>query len=224
MREQTEQIRPPRALWVPFELGRPFGAPGDAAFQRRVLDALLALFDAKSGPMLADFPDDAPAAATEDPAEGWACPVAFPLPPVDPDDLGAAVATEIAGLAPWYETAVRERGRTTVGVSAFTIEDAAKYAAGFLDALPETGPDAAIRLKRAIEDLKAFYSEAVTVRPGSSSDQVTNWLWGETTLGEMMHRLANSLAKSGDADLRYFAEHSLVPRAQAARRRMSKGS
>ena len=31
IREHTERIRPPRALWVPFELGRPFGVPHDAA-------------------------------------------------------------------------------------------------------------------------------------------------------------------------------------------------
>ena len=37
VRMHTEVIQPPRALWVPFELGRPFGTPGEAAFQRRVI-------------------------------------------------------------------------------------------------------------------------------------------------------------------------------------------
>jgi len=32
IREQTAAIRPPRALWVPFMLGRPFGVPNDPAF------------------------------------------------------------------------------------------------------------------------------------------------------------------------------------------------
>ena len=36
IREHSEAMKPPRALWVPFELGRPLGAPSDAAFQRRV--------------------------------------------------------------------------------------------------------------------------------------------------------------------------------------------
>jgi hypothetical protein len=35
IRIHTEQIKPPRALSVPFELGRPFGAPNEPAFQRR---------------------------------------------------------------------------------------------------------------------------------------------------------------------------------------------
>ena len=43
VREHSARMAPPRALWVPFELGRPFGAPGDAAFQHRVLGAALAL-------------------------------------------------------------------------------------------------------------------------------------------------------------------------------------
>ena len=42
VRLHSEKIRPPRALWVPFELGRPLGAPNDPAFQTRVLRALLA--------------------------------------------------------------------------------------------------------------------------------------------------------------------------------------
>jgi len=32
VREHAEAIRAPRALWVPFELGRPLGAPNEAAF------------------------------------------------------------------------------------------------------------------------------------------------------------------------------------------------
>ena len=41
VREHTEIVRPPRALWVTFELGRPLGKPDDAAFQTRVLRAQL---------------------------------------------------------------------------------------------------------------------------------------------------------------------------------------
>mgnify|MGYP005853247089 FL=1 len=79
IREHTEIIRPPRALWVPFELGRPLGAPDDPKFQRRVLLAALELFDSVEGPLLVDFPDDAPGASVESDqtVEGWACPVGF---------------------------------------------------------------------------------------------------------------------------------------------------
>jgi hypothetical protein len=66
---------PPRALWVSFEMGRPVGVPGDAAFQTRVLLAALKLLEADAGPLLEDFPEDAPVSDT--PVSALACPVSF---------------------------------------------------------------------------------------------------------------------------------------------------
>jgi hypothetical protein len=61
IRPQSENTRPPRALWVPFELGRPFGPPSDAAFQKRVILAALRMLEAGGGPvLLEDFPEDDP--------------------------------------------------------------------------------------------------------------------------------------------------------------------
>ena len=72
MRENTEQMQLPRFLWVPFELGRPFGAPGEPDFQRRVLIAALALLERDDGPViLEDFPDEAPVAKTSCDGESW---------------------------------------------------------------------------------------------------------------------------------------------------------
>jgi hypothetical protein len=48
VREHTEKIRPPRALWVTFELGQPMGIPGDAPFQRRVVQAALDLVGSRN--------------------------------------------------------------------------------------------------------------------------------------------------------------------------------
>src|SRR3954468_485036 len=76
IRPQTENTKPPRALWVPFELGRPFGPPSDATFQRRVLLSALRLLEGDDGPIvIADFRDDDPR-ARPDPA--W-------HPPRNPD-------------------------------------------------------------------------------------------------------------------------------------------
>ena len=64
VREHTEKVKPPRALWVPYPYGRPLGLPDDPALQLRVIRAALDLFDAQSGPVLAEFatriesPDD----------------------------------------------------------------------------------------------------------------------------------------------------------------------
>jgi hypothetical protein len=71
IREHTEVIKPPRALWVPFELGRPLGAPDDAAFQKQVLLAALTLLEASAGPILEDFPQNVPPLKAADPL--WAC-------------------------------------------------------------------------------------------------------------------------------------------------------
>ena len=90
-------MQPPRSLWVPFPLGRPLGVPHDTAFQHRVIAAALALLDRPSGPVLEDFPEDAPPVA-EDAAP--ACPVSFQRP-ADPtswvDRLGS---TGRVGISP----------------------------------------------------------------------------------------------------------------------------
>src|SRR3954465_10073527 len=78
IRPQAENTKPPRALWVPFELGRPLGPPSDPAFQKRVLLAALGLLERHDGPvLLTDFPDDDPCEAP-DPA--WRPPIVTRAP------------------------------------------------------------------------------------------------------------------------------------------------
>jgi hypothetical protein len=121
IREQTAAIKPPRALWVPFMLGRPFGAPNAPDFQRNVLRALLGLLEHTSGPVLEDFPDDAPPDVTGETT--FACPVSFAPAQTSVNDPVAAMRQEIAQLAPWYELALKRRGRTTVGVSGLGMNE-----------------------------------------------------------------------------------------------------
>src|SRR3954468_21703194 len=127
-------MNPPRALWVPFILGRPFGVPRDAAFQRRVLESVLLLLEAPAGPVLEDYPEEAPAPAAEE-AEGMACPVSFERP-TDADDLGAALAREIEELAPWHDRATKRRARTTTGLSGMTMDEAARFVGSYLSGQP----------------------------------------------------------------------------------------
>ena len=77
VRVHTENIKPPRALWVPFELGRPFGVPHDPEFQLSVLRKVLSLIEHKKGPILEDFPEDAPDSKGS-PAP-VVCPVSFQI-------------------------------------------------------------------------------------------------------------------------------------------------
>ena len=219
VREHAEAIRPPRSLWVPFELGRPLGAPGDPAFQRRVILAALELLEAERGPVLADFPDDAAAGSA---GEGWACPVPLPLPEARGTGLGAAVAEEVGRLRTWYEAGRRTRERTTVGLSGLEIEAVAAFLAGFLDDPLQPpfreGLSRGAACKLASEDLKAFYAEAANAQPGTpSSRRTADWFWGETAAGELILELKRRFDASEDKSLKGIAVMALVPRSQQHR-------
>lgn len=215
VREHTEAISPPRALWVGFPLGRPFGLPGDAPFQRRVLRAALDLFDRADGPLLEDYDRDLPDQADAD-ATGWACPVSLAPPPASEDDLAAALARELRSLLPWYELSRERRGRTTVGAGALDPEAAAAFVGSFLDGCPDNpAPELSIEevFRQCVEDLKALYCEAATARPGAAARDVGRWLWNETALGRVLLVLRRRLLEGAHAGLKSVAEHSLVPRA-----------
>ena len=55
LREITEKIRPPRALFVPFPLGYPLGEPRNPDLQSRVMRAAFALLTRMDVPVLEAF-------------------------------------------------------------------------------------------------------------------------------------------------------------------------
>lgn len=57
LKEVAEEVRPPRALAVPFPHGYPLDRPGDPERQHAVIEAALRLFERPetAGPVLADF-------------------------------------------------------------------------------------------------------------------------------------------------------------------------
>ena len=59
VREHTEKVKPPRALFVPFPFGHALGRANDPELQHRVLRAALDLLAEPAGPVLRDFPDGA---------------------------------------------------------------------------------------------------------------------------------------------------------------------
>lgn len=181
VRENTESMQPPRALWVPFPLGRPLGKPGNSAFQHRVIAAALALLDRAKGPVLEDYPEDAPAVISE---AAPACPIAFARPSRETTGWAAALCKELQALMPWHDLGRRRRrGRTLVGLSANTIQDNVEKMGRLLDdgRLPL---DDLAWFKAATEDAKAFYLEALTAQPGEYDQQeLENVLWNQTALG-----------------------------------------
>ena len=199
VREHTEIVRPPRALWVTFELGRPMGIPDDPPFQRRVVKAALDLLARTDGPLIADYPEH-----VEEPADlsGWACPIN--LAPAEVDSL----ASEIERLASWHDRAVAAQGRTTVGVSGLDMP-----AAGALvtEALTGTLPPAQA-LKEALDDLRAYYLEASSAFPNAGSAAMRKkWLWDETKLAQAMLALQPRLAASEDQQHKILANLTMIP-------------
>lgn len=199
VREHTETIRPPRALWVTFELGRPLGIPDEPAFQRRVVHAALDLLEHTDGPLIADYPEHVDEEAD---FTGWACPIN--LAPSATDTLAA----EIDRLAVWYDRAVAAHGRTTVGVSGLDMPAAGKLlAAALAGPLPAAQP-----LKQAIDDLKAYYLEAASAFPDPGSSRTRKaWLWDETILAKSLMALQPKLAASTDAQHKILGNLTMIP-------------
>ena len=221
MRLHTEKIKPPRALWVPFELGRPLGAPNDPVFQKQVLVTALKLLEASEGPVvLSDFPQDAPVSAGEPVI--LACPY---IPkeedtnPTEMEKLYRALKAEMASLRPWYDMATQKRRRTTVGVSRLSLEELPSFICSFLtESKPKNPRDdvpLAFELRYAADDLKAYYNEAVTAQAGmetSDSETLARWFWGDTVAGKILRAVREACLKSDDESLRRAGGGQIVPR------------
>lgn len=209
VREHTETIRPPRALWVTFELGRPLGVPDDPDFQRRVLRATAGLLERTDGPVIEDYPEDV---AEEADFTGWACPINLARTAVD------TLAAEIDRLATWHDQTVARTGRTTTGVSGLDMP-----AAGALlsSALAGDLPPAQA-LKEAIDDLRAYYLEAAASFPDPGTSKMRKaWLWDETLFGKALLTLQPLLAASADPQHKILANLTLIPATE--RYRLAKG-
>jgi hypothetical protein len=222
IRLHTEKIQPPRALWVPFELGRPLGVPDDPAFQSRVLRHLLALFSEPSGPVLADYPEDAPLSESGNDLSGMTCPLRLDAPQTGEETLEEALLREIRELQPWYDLARERRQRTTFGASTLPIEDVAKVLFGWLSEPPSaplaSGLSPEALLKLAGEDLKAFYFEAIAGQPRPlSGRQLADWFWGATVAAKLFVALRERCLRDADPVRQQIGRNLMVPRDQWSR-------
>jgi hypothetical protein len=218
IRPQAKNTKPPRALWVPFELGRPFGPPNDPAFQKRVLLAALGMLAEDGGPVrIIVFPDDDPR-ARPDPA--W-------QPPLMPaavasgsaESLASRLEAEILLLQGAHRRWLEQHCRSTVGLSGFAIGDCARYVADWLRGKdppsPREGFSAPLILRFAVDDLKAYGLEAAgagTAKP--SSRQLTDWFWNEAATGAAIRALREVLQAQEDERLRLVVSNFMVPAAR----------
>ena len=203
IRPQAEKTRPPRALWVPFELGRPIGPPSDAAFQKRVILAALGMLVEAGGPVrIKDFSDDDPREAAD---ANWRPPI-----PAMTERGADAVEAELRALAPAYAASCTRRARSTVGLSGLPPASCGEYLAAWLrgerpeSPIADMSPPLALRF--VLDDLKAFALEAA-LSPGAkpSSRQLGDWLWNETALGGAIQTLRREFLAGDDERLKQLA-------------------
>ena len=219
IRPHTEKIRPPRSLWVPFELGRPLGVPNDAVFQKRVLLSLLKLLERADGPyIIEDFPDDAP--ESDDSVEVLSCPVRFDEPDdaSDADPLKTKFIREIQAMRPWYDMSLKKRKRTTAGGSGVEIDSLGDFIFSFIKGDEPESPcndvDISVILKLAAEDLKSYYIEGVTAQPGKenlSSKVLQEWFWNDTTAGDVLIELIRACAQSDNERIKMTGSYFIAP-------------
>jgi len=185
----------------------------------KVLVAALQLLESPSGPVLSDYPEEAP--LSEDSLMGWSCPINLgdePLDLTNEQKLRAAFKREIDRMQSWYDLALKRRGRTTFGLSGLTPEAVADFIGGFLDGSVPDNPrndlPLAFLLKLAVDDLKSYYLEAAAAEPGDSvpgSAALAGWFWRETVAARVLRAVKESCQNSNDQMLQVTGTRLIIP-------------
>ena len=213
-------MRPPRALWVEFALGRPLGSAEDPEFQKDVLRASLGMLATATEPKIQDYPVAAPPEATP---QTWACPLNLAVG--EDDSYSARLAGEIDRLRPWAHETRTERGRSLFGASGATV-DQVEAVGTALASIAETGDLASIPtgdvewshampllVRHLADDLRTFYHEAIAAQPGATApnhDALNNWIFGGTALGDVLQAVGRHLTEA-DQPLMSLVRGLLIP-------------
>jgi hypothetical protein len=212
---QVEKTRPPRAVMTPFMLGRPLGEPNDVPFQRRVLLQALDLLTRNDGPVILEhFPDDPPAWTDR---SDWRPAVDLPVPkaPLSGEEWEVAFRQELALIQPAWDRFKARFGRTTVGLAGLAVEGWPALVRAFLEGqLPmlTLHQTPALALRFLVDDIKAFYGEAVQADgPPPSARQIDRWFWRETVAGQMLLALRSMAMKSDNNALKTVGGRFFVP-------------
>ena len=202
IREHTEKLKPPRALWVPFPFGLPLGHPDDVAEQRAVLDAVLALLDEPDVPVLRDFAGELAPGETGTSIQASA---------VEAVPVTLDLADEVTTMRRYWEQWNERAGRTAVGVSGIPpvrFRGVVRFLEAFVKGEerdpPERGDTSLpLFIRYCADDLRVLYLEArLVMKPGEQEADTLRWLWGETTLGSFLRTLRDVMNDSDDEQMR----------------------
>ena len=216
VREHMEAVKPPRALWLDFPMGRPMGKPNDPDFQKGVIRAAFRLFEAPSGPVLEDFPEAIP---IRDGRMSYALPDEVILKPGEAGDIDALLAqaqAEVAALKPGYEAAKAARGRTTVGASELAIEELAPFIAQFargekVKKSPRKGVPPLALFKLAVEDLWAYFTESISHAEGVTEfEDLGAAFWENTRAARLILAVEAAALTTDDKVLRQLVDLLLI--------------
>jgi hypothetical protein len=212
---QVENTRPPRAVMLPFMLGRPLGEPNDPPFQRRVLKQALRLLERSDGSVLLEhFSDDNPSWFDR---PGWRPAVTLPVlaSPISALEWKSAFQAELALMLPVWERFKGRFGRTTVGLAGQPPEAWPEFATAFLGGALPTVPahdTPALALRFMADDLKALYGEAVQAEgPPPSARQIDQWFWRRTVAGQLLIALREVSLTSENNALKTVGGRFFVP-------------
>jgi hypothetical protein len=189
-----------------------------------VLRETLSLLEYPAGPVLIDYPVDAVEDA--DTATAPACPVNFQIrgkPGSAVEMILAGLEQEIAAMQTWHDQAPAQSTRATPLISGLSVTEIRKLFADFVSGSSDTKQigdrQLADLLRRASEDLKAFYFTAVAAQPGQSTDAgiLADWFWGETHAAACINEVRKACLRQEAADMQLTGKLLLIPRSQLHR-------
>ena len=192
IRGQIYGTAPPRGLFCDFPLGRPLGVPGDAMFQRRVIERAFGMLE-RTEPGVEDYE-----VVIED---GDSQPLACPLPArMDPDAHPAI--DEAKGLRPAYERAIAKYGNRA-GAVRLLDADAIPAAIESFIRVAEGHPWKQAGIPgipaRVSQDIRGYYEMAAMEIADHTPAAWAGYRWfrDQTKTGEVIRKARDAMRESG---------------------------
>lgn len=192
VREQIYGTAPPRGLFCDFPLGRPLGVPGDAAFQRRVIEHAFGLLERRE-PVVGDYD----VVIADQASETLVCPLPARM---DPDAHPAI--DEAKGLRPAYERAVAKYGNRAGAVRLLDADSIPAAIESFIR-VAEGHPWKQAGIPgipaRVSQDIRGYYEMAAMEIADHTPAAWAGYRWfrDQTKTGEVIQKARDAMRESG---------------------------